>query len=366
MEENTALVTGEERQLPSNPIELARFVLVGEEKVSSLRAEIRAIKKAGLAKEVLDQKLQEAQEISALAMDAQVKLGELLLSIPKASGGDRKSEEIKIGGTSDFDLPMTKKQVVEELGIAERAAEDYQRMAQNPDIVKEVIRRAEESGDIVSRTQVMKEIKKAKDEARREALAEKQQEVDKKDLELMEVKKKLDATKEAVQDVVIPADYESLKYQAEADREAIKALQSQVEALQRENLSYKEAMAYRPQEPERVPLDLVEESKAFREGAPLDFAKRIAAMVDVMKGLDSLPIGNRLDIVGNILQGNDKVMSYAAELARTVRKNFPDLAAAADPSPLEPTMVPQGAAQATSTDDSGIDYDDPFGLVRGS
>lgn len=50
--------------LPATLPELSRFVLVGREKLVAVRAEIRAIDKVGLAQEVRDQKLHEAQDIA--------------------------------------------------------------------------------------------------------------------------------------------------------------------------------------------------------------------------------------------------------------------------------------------------------------
>jgi hypothetical protein len=43
-----------ERNLPENIEDVAKFVVIGAEKLNALRAEIRAIKKASIAKEVYD------------------------------------------------------------------------------------------------------------------------------------------------------------------------------------------------------------------------------------------------------------------------------------------------------------------------
>ena len=72
--------------LPDTPQELAKFVLLGREKLIAVRAEIRAINKAQLAKDVYDQKLEEAQMLGEAVLDAEVKLGEMTSPIPKASG----------------------------------------------------------------------------------------------------------------------------------------------------------------------------------------------------------------------------------------------------------------------------------------
>lgn len=47
----------QESQLPDTIEDLSKFVLVNEERVQALRAQIRAIKKVSLAKDVYEQKL---------------------------------------------------------------------------------------------------------------------------------------------------------------------------------------------------------------------------------------------------------------------------------------------------------------------
>lgn len=69
--------------LPTKIEDLTRFVLVGREKMVSVRAEIRAIDKLGLGKEVRQQKLDEGQMIADALLDAEVRLGELMQEIPK-------------------------------------------------------------------------------------------------------------------------------------------------------------------------------------------------------------------------------------------------------------------------------------------
>lgn len=60
--QNVNELTTTQRQLPSTLPELSRFVLVGRDKLKAVKAEIHAIEKVGLAQEVREQKLHEAQE----------------------------------------------------------------------------------------------------------------------------------------------------------------------------------------------------------------------------------------------------------------------------------------------------------------
>lgn len=70
-------------QLPATVEELSKFVLIGREKLTAVRAQIRAIDKIGLAKDVREQKQSEAQDLAEAVLDAEMKLGELTAAIPK-------------------------------------------------------------------------------------------------------------------------------------------------------------------------------------------------------------------------------------------------------------------------------------------
>ena len=73
--------------LPAKLEDLSKFVLIGNDKLQAVRAEISAIKKLGLAKEVHEQKLTEAQNIAEVVTQAKIKMGELLNELPKDKGG---------------------------------------------------------------------------------------------------------------------------------------------------------------------------------------------------------------------------------------------------------------------------------------
>lgn len=149
-------------QLPATIEEISKFVLVGREKLAAVRAEINAIKKVGLAKEVLEQKRTEAKEIAELVTLAEVKLGHMIKEIPKASGGDRKSDSFKIDANVEFEKQKPKSQVLEEIGVSQKSAERFQTMAEHEDVVLEAISEARENDDIISRNAVLKKIEEVK------------------------------------------------------------------------------------------------------------------------------------------------------------------------------------------------------------
>ena len=78
-------ITAYQENLPDNLKDLSAFVLVGREKLTAVRAEIRAIEKLELAEEVRRQKREEARMLGEALLDAEVRIGELTKRIPKSA-----------------------------------------------------------------------------------------------------------------------------------------------------------------------------------------------------------------------------------------------------------------------------------------
>ena len=151
--------------LPANIDDLAKFVLIGREKLVAVRAEIRAIEKVGLAKEVHEQKLREAQEISDAVIDAEVRIGELTEKVPKA----RENQYTKVQSDSGVARQKPKADVIRDAGLKPRQVQRFQMLAAHPDLVAEAKAEARENDDIVTRSQVLKKIQaKRREEERRE------------------------------------------------------------------------------------------------------------------------------------------------------------------------------------------------------
>jgi len=128
--------------------DLSRFVLIGREKYTAVRAEIRAIDKLKLAEEVRNQKNEEATMLAEALLDAEARLGELFKKIPKAVN------QYKSAADSDVDS-KTKKEVVENLGFSQKQAERFETLAENPDIVEYVKAEARENGEFPTRARVL-------------------------------------------------------------------------------------------------------------------------------------------------------------------------------------------------------------------
>ena len=139
--------------LPANIEDLSKFVLVGREKLIAVRAEIRAIQKVGLAKEVYDQKLKEAQEIAEAVLDAETRMGELIKAIPKAQG----FASIAIRDTN-VQNAKTKTDVLKDAGIPQKQAQRFQTLAAFPQAIAEAKAEAREEGRIVTRQDVLNKV----------------------------------------------------------------------------------------------------------------------------------------------------------------------------------------------------------------
>ena len=151
-------ITFNRSELPATIDDLSKFVLIGRDKLTAVRAEIAAIKKVGLASEVLEQKRAEAQEIAELVTLSEMRMGEMLSEIPKASGARTDLQPNR----TDADRLKPKSQVLKELHIRQDTAERYQQMAAHPEIVEQAIAEARENDDIVSRASVLRKIQEAK------------------------------------------------------------------------------------------------------------------------------------------------------------------------------------------------------------
>lgn len=164
------------QNLPDKIEDLAKFVLVGREKLVSVRAEIRAINKLELAEEVREQKREEAQMLAEALIDAEVRIGDLLKQIPKAKG---RRTDLKKPFDTNVEKLETKSETIERLGFNQKQAERFETMASNKDIVEQVKAEARENEDIPTRTRVLQLVKeKTKEEKDTEYLRKQFKEIE--------------------------------------------------------------------------------------------------------------------------------------------------------------------------------------------
>ena len=171
------------QNLPSTLEDLTKLVIVGREQLNAIRAELRAAEKVGIAAEYRKELMTDAQDKAETILDAEVRIGEIMLSIPKAKGGKpfHKNHTLRSGADSKnldpWDIPdpwdmaeeaeeeastpyaKTKREVINESGLSEDMVERFQQLAEHPELVSEAKSEARENDDIVTRTAVLNKIK---------------------------------------------------------------------------------------------------------------------------------------------------------------------------------------------------------------
>ncbi|MGN0509177.1 MAG: hypothetical protein ACI4GX_08055 [Ruminococcus sp.] len=150
-----------DKQLPDNIEDIARFAIFNSEKLKSLKAEINAIDKLHLAKEVYDQKIKEQQILGELVMDAFIKLGQFSKQLPKAKGNQHTEKLLCISGDTK---QKTKEEVMADLGFSRCQTQRLEILANNPDVVEQVKQEARENDDIPTRTRVIDIVQQRKKE----------------------------------------------------------------------------------------------------------------------------------------------------------------------------------------------------------
>jgi DNA modification methylase len=169
--------------LPSKIEDLAKFVLIGREQLNMVRAGIKALDKLDMAKDVREQKKAEAQMLAEALMDAEVRIGEILLAMPKAQGANNrfviKKVELPIA-EENYSAPQpqpkpieTKQEAAQKLGFNKQQVERFQTLAQHKDIVEQVKQEARANDDLATRTAVLQAVKYKQVEEKKEERIEK-------------------------------------------------------------------------------------------------------------------------------------------------------------------------------------------------
>ena len=66
-----------------------------------------------------------------------MQIGKLTAAMPKASGGDRRSNDFKSNTVVTFETEKPKEQQLADIGITRQQANRYETLAKHPEIVKQ-------------------------------------------------------------------------------------------------------------------------------------------------------------------------------------------------------------------------------------
>lgn len=278
-------------QLPDNLEDLTQFVLVGKAKLNAYMLKLQTVNKLSTAQEIRDQTLKEAQDISTALIAAEQRIGEILLRLPKASGGDHGNQYVSAKNPDGGNFGKSKSEAIKDMGYDKHEVSDYQTMAKHPEVVQKVIEDALSRGEVVTKTQVLKEIKAAKkdaEDAREEVKRLKRQ------VETLESKEP-----ETVE--VVPDDYESLKKDVNNLRKrAEHAEKERRETNEKLNAAQKKIRDYESRE------DILEMQKRLEEEAgyfairTYDYIQKNGGNVWITEKLNDLPENKRKDFIASI------------------------------------------------------------------
>lgn len=176
-DKSTALIIAQNK-LPTRIEDVAKFALIGRDRLRAVYAEISALDKIGVVEEVRKQKLEEGQRIGELVLLAEARLGELLNQMPKATT-NHKRQKLEIPSAGKFlndesesvEIPSAKKQsgmkkpskleAAAELGFCKNQVSQFQKLADNPAAVQKAIADAKTRGEIVTRAFALNMIRQA-------------------------------------------------------------------------------------------------------------------------------------------------------------------------------------------------------------
>ena len=160
------LITPELSQLPALP---TSEVKAGVDKIGGYIGMLTAAKKATADQTIIDEVDEQIRKYSALRLRWQMELGRRTAEIPKASGGDRRSEDFQNASHRQFETRVDK---LKELGVDHRRASENERMASEPEAVERYIERSIEQGEAPTTAGALKAVKAARKKDRREAKEE--------------------------------------------------------------------------------------------------------------------------------------------------------------------------------------------------
>ena len=185
------IVKNEGQYLPDTLNDLAKFVLVGRDQLAMVRAGIKALDKLDVAEGVRKQKREEAQMLAEALLDAEVKIGEILKAMPKATGTNNQYvQKVKIDSTVNFhSVKQTKQEAIKSLGFNPKQVSRFQTLADNKAIVEQIKQEAREADDLPTRTAVLNTVKAKEKEAKLIRMYEKQ------DREVFEANEKVQVPK---------------------------------------------------------------------------------------------------------------------------------------------------------------------------
>lgn len=148
------------RNLPATLKGLHEYITVNRERMVAAQAALRAMDRLGMTADARSSALEIAQDAAETVLDAEVRVGEIFLQVPKASGGDRKSEDFKKCSGELFEKSKT--EMIEESGFSRAQITRFQQLATFPELVSAAKQEARDCESLVTRESVLRKVKDKK------------------------------------------------------------------------------------------------------------------------------------------------------------------------------------------------------------
>ena len=142
-------------RVPEKIEELVQFVKYGREELNAARAGLKVVEQMSLENEKRMAALKQVQELSEKLIDAEMKLGAIMATLPEAPGKRTDLEQ-----PEDSTVPRSKKEILQLAGFSTKTAQRYEMLAAHPEIVEKMKAEARVMGSVLSRTAVLRAIAK--------------------------------------------------------------------------------------------------------------------------------------------------------------------------------------------------------------
>ena len=140
-------------QVPAEIGELVNFVKLGREQLKIARDGLKMVDKMNLENEKRTAALRQVQELSEQLIDAEMKLGAIMATLPTAPGARTDLDE-----PEDSAVPRTKQAILKLAGFSVKTAQRFEMLAAHPEIVEKMKVEAHVNGTVLSRTAVLRAI----------------------------------------------------------------------------------------------------------------------------------------------------------------------------------------------------------------
>ena len=140
-------------QVPAEIGELVNFVKLGREQLKIARDGLKMVDKMNLENEKRTAALRQVQELSEQLIDAEMKLGAIMATLPTAPGARTDLDE-----PEDSAVPRTKQAILKLAGFSTKTAQRFETLAAHPEIVEKMKVEAHVNGTVLSRTAILRAI----------------------------------------------------------------------------------------------------------------------------------------------------------------------------------------------------------------